>query len=233
MEKETIKVLLVDDDTLLGNILTTALTSEGYEVHYQSSLIGVRSIVREFCPNIAVFDIEVGTGDGIDSMSDLKRVADTLPVIIISSHTGSEEVSRALQQGAVVYLKKPIDVYELMAYINRYAYDWSPSVLHIGQLELNVGTRILTYRGEEVKKLTRLEYGILTLLCENRGKSVPYTTLSELWEDSVMSEASLQNYISRIRKALAVDPTVTLGSSGRGYVLWEDTYPGIRPDCLL
>lgn len=219
MEKETTKVLLIDDDTLLGNILTTALTSEGYEVHYQSSLTGVKAIVREFQPNIAVLDIEVGTGDGIASMPDLKRVADTLPVIIISSHTDNEEVRRALQQGAVVYLKKPIDVYEMMAYIDRYAHDWKPSVLHIGQLELSTETRILTHRGEEIKKLTRLEYGMLALLYENQGKSVSYTDFSELWEDSLMSEASLQNYISRLRKALAIDPTVSLDSSGRGYML--------------
>ena len=96
MERETTKVLLIDDDTLLGNILTTALTSEGYEVHYQSSLTGLRAVVREFQPNIAVLDIEVGMGDGIASMPDLKRVADTLPVIIISSHTDNEEVRRAL-----------------------------------------------------------------------------------------------------------------------------------------
>ena len=213
---------MIDDDTLLGNILTTALTSEGYEVHYQSSLTGLKAIVREFQPNIAVLDIEVGTGDGIASMPDLKKVADTLPVIIISSHTDNEEVCRALQQGAVVYLKKPIDVYEMMAYIDRYAHDWKPSVLHIGQLELSTETRILTLRSEEVKKLTRLEYGMLALLYENRGKSVSYTDFSDLWEDSVMSEASLQNYISRLRKALAADSTISLDSSGRGYVLSAD-----------
>ena len=205
---------MIDDDTLLGNILTTALTSEGYEVHYQSSLTGLRAVVREFQPNIA--------GDGIASMPDLKRVADTLPVIIISSHTDNEEVRRALQQGAVVYLKKPIDVYEMMAYIDRYAHDWKPSVLHIGLLELSVESRILTYRGKEVKRLTRLEYGILALLYENRGKVVSYTDFSELWEDGIMSEASLQNYISRLRKALADDSAVSLDSSGKGYVLVFD-----------
>ena len=222
MERETTKVLLIDDDTLLGNILTTALASEGYEVHYQSSLTGLRAVVREFQPNIAVLDIEVGAGDGIASMPDLKRVADTLPVIIISSHTDNEEVRRALQQGAVVYLRKPIDVYEMMAYIDRYAHDWKPSVLHIGLLELNVESRILTYRGKEVKRLTRLEYGILALLYENRGKVVSYTDFSELWEDGIMSEASLQNYISRLRKVLADDSAVSLDSSGKGYVLVFD-----------
>ena len=219
MEKEATKVLLIDDDTLLGNILTTALKSEGYEVHYQSSLTGLKAIAKEFQPNIAVLDIEVGTGDGIACMPDLKRVADTLPVIIISSHTDNEEVRRALQQGAVVYLKKPIDIYEMMAYIDRYAHHWKPSVLHIGQLELNTESRMLSHQGTEVKRLTWLEYSILTLLYENEGKCVPYADFSKLWEETSMSEASLQNYISRVRKALSIDPTISLDSSGRGYIL--------------
>ena len=112
MRTRPIKVLLIDDDTLLGNILTTALTMEGMEVHYQSSLTGLKAIVNEFQPNIAVLDIEVGTGDGITRMTDIRQVTDTLPVIIISSHTEADEVKRALQQGAIVYLKKPIDIYE-------------------------------------------------------------------------------------------------------------------------
>ena len=214
-----IKVLLIDDDTLLGNILTTALTMEGLEVHYQSSLIALKAIIKEFEPNIVVLDIEVGTGDGISRMTDIRQVTDTLPVIIISSHTEADEVSRALKQGAIVYLKKPIDVYELKAYIERYAHEWKQTVLHIGEMELNKETRILSYRGEEVKRLTWLEYGILTLLYENKGKSVPYTDFKELWEDTPMSEASLQNFISRIRRLTSIDPTVSLESTGKGYSL--------------
>ena len=97
MGTRRIKVLLIDDDTLLGNILTTTLTMEGMEVHYQSSLTGLKAIVQEFQPNIAVLDIEVGTGDGITRMPDIRKVTDTLPVIIISSHTEADEVKRALQ----------------------------------------------------------------------------------------------------------------------------------------
>ena len=87
---------------------------------------------------------------------------------------------------------------------------------------MSVESRILTYRGKEVKRLTRLEYGVLALLYENRGKVVSYSDFSELWEDSLMSEASLQNYISRLRKALADDSAVSLDLSGKGYVLVFD-----------
>ena len=219
METKPIKVLLIDDDTLLGNILTTTLTMEGMEVHYQSSLTGLKAIVQEFQPNIAVLDIEVGTGDGITRMLDIRKVTDTLPVIIISSHTEADEVKRALQQGAIVYLKKPIDIYELKAYIERYAHEWKQTILHIGEMELNTESRILSHQGEEVKRLTWMEYGILKLLYEQKGQSIPYADFSKLWEDGIMSEASLQNFISRVRKALSIDPTVSIESTGKGYIL--------------
>lgn len=219
MEKQPIRVLLIDDDTLLGNILTTTLTSEGLEVHYQSSLTGLKAIVKEFEPNIAVLDIEVGIGDGISRMTDIRQVTDTLPVIIISSHTEADEVKRALQQGAIVYLKKPIDVYELKAYIERYAHEWKQTILHIGEMKLNTETRTLIYQGEEVKRLTWMEYSILNLLHEQKGISIPYSDFRDLWEDGVMSEASLQNLISRVRKILSIDPTVSIESIGKGYKL--------------
>lgn len=219
METTPIKVLLIDDDTLLGNILTTTLTMEGMEVHYQSSLTGLKAIVREFQPNIAVLDIEVGTGDGITRIPDIRKVTETLPVIIISSHTEADEVKRALQQDAVVFLKKPIDTYELKAYIERYAHEWKQTVLHIGEMVLNTETRVLSYQREDVKRLTWLEYGILTMLYEQTGKSIPYADFSDLWEDGAMSEASLQNYISKLRRTTSIDPSLSLDSTGKGYVL--------------
>jgi DNA-binding winged helix-turn-helix (wHTH) protein len=64
-----------------------------------------------------------------------------------------------------------------------------------------------------------MEYGILKLLYEQKGQSIPYADFSELWEDGIMSEASLQNFISRVRKALSIDPTVSIESTGKGYIL--------------
>lgn len=111
---DTIKVLLVDDDVMLSSIITTALKDEGYEVHYQSSLTGITTILNEFKPDIMVLDVEIGTGDSIDNASELKMAAPGTPILYISSHTESHEVARALKSGAVAYLKKPFSVEELI-----------------------------------------------------------------------------------------------------------------------
>ena len=68
-----IKVLLVDDDVMLSSIITAALKDEGYEVHYQSSLTGITTILNEFKPDIMVLDVEIGTSDSIDNASGIKN----------------------------------------------------------------------------------------------------------------------------------------------------------------
>ncbi len=57
---DRIKVLFVDDDVALGNIVTLALESSGYEVHYQTSLVGVKTVAKEMQPDIIVLDLEIG-----------------------------------------------------------------------------------------------------------------------------------------------------------------------------
>lgn len=74
-----IKVLLVDDDVMLSSIITAVLKDEGYEVHYQSSLTGITTILNEFKPDIMVLDVEIGTSDSIDNASELKWQLLVLP----------------------------------------------------------------------------------------------------------------------------------------------------------
>lgn len=104
------KVLFIDDDVMLGNIVTMALTEEGYAVHQQNSLTGIKAVVNEFRPAIIVMDVEIGVEDGIDVMPELYAVSPEIPIIVISSHTESNELIRALRNGAIAYLKKPFEI---------------------------------------------------------------------------------------------------------------------------
>lgn len=55
-----IKVLFIDDDIALGNVVTVALDSLGYETYYQTSLVAIRSVIKELCPDILILDVEIG-----------------------------------------------------------------------------------------------------------------------------------------------------------------------------
>ena len=85
-----IKVLFVEDDVALGNIVTLALDDSGYEAHYQTSLAGIKSVMKELQPDIIVLDVEIGTKNGIEIIPELKMFAPEIPILIISSHVGAE-----------------------------------------------------------------------------------------------------------------------------------------------
>lgn len=214
-----IKILFVDDDIIFSSIITTALKDEGYEVHYQSSLTGIATILNKFKPNIMVLDVEIGTNDSINYASELKMEAPETPILYISSHIESHEVARALQTGAVAYLKKPFDIEELIAYVNRYSRPASNTTIKIGSLELDIQTRTLFQESKELKRLSKLEFSILKLLYRHKGEIVSYEKIEELWGDTGMNEHSLYNYIVKLRKILAADPTISISTiGGNGYI---------------
>lgn len=214
-----IKILFVDDDIIFSSIITTALKDEGYEVHYQSSLTGIATILNKFKPNIMVLDVEIGTNDSINYASELKMEAPETPILYISSHIESHEVARALQTGAVAYLKKPFDIEELIAYVNRYSRPASNTTIKIGSLELDIQTRTLFQASKELKRLSKLEFSILKLLYRHKGEIVTYEKIEGLWGDTIMNEHSLYNYIVKLRKVLAADPTISISTiGGNGYI---------------
>lgn len=213
------KVLFIDDDVMLGNIVTTALTDEGYEVHQQNSLLGVNGVISEFKPDILVLDIEIGMEDGIDKMPELHLVAPKLPIIIISSHKEEKEVVRALRNNAVAYLKKPFGVEELIAYIERYINPVASSRITIASLELDAVTRTLYQGAKELKILSKLEIALFILFYERRNEVVTPDEISKLWEGAVVDNHSLYNLIAKLRKLLSVDPDIMIDTVGRnGYI---------------
>lgn len=216
------KVLFIDDDVMLGNIVTTALTDEGYVVHQQNSLTGIKAVASEFRPAIIVMDVEIGAEDGIDAMAELYAVSPEIPIVIISSHTASNEVVRALQNGAVAYLKKPFEPEELIAYIERYAHTAQKLLpkIKIASLELDVQTHILYQESRKLKKLSKLEFALLLLLNEHQGEIVSHGEISKLWGGAIIEDHSLYNLIAKLRKTLSVDVHIKIDTvGGDGYIL--------------
>lgn len=216
------RVLFINDDVMLGNIVTLALTEEGYEVHLQNSLSGIKAVVGAFKPGLVVMDVEIGMEDSIDVLPELYAVFPEIPVLVISSHTESHEVARALRSGAVAYLKKPFEVEELTAYIERYAHAARTFVskIKIASLELDVQSHILYREGWELKKLSKLEFALLLLLNEHAGERVPHDEIGKLWEGTMADNHSLYNLVAKLRKVLSVDARIEIATAGgNGYLL--------------
>lgn len=208
-----IKVLFVDDDVALGNIVTLALEDAGCEVHYQTSLLGIAAAVKEMQPHIIVLDLEIGTKNGIDAVPELKRTAPDIPILFVSSHLESENLVKALEAGAVSYLKKPFEMVELLAYIQRFSKSFSSQWMELGLFRLNMNEHLLMSGEASVRKLSTMEYRLLKKMMQDMNKVISRKELiHNLWgeEETETCEQSLNNYITKIRKYLAEDQRIEI-----------------------
>lgn len=218
------RILFVDDDMSLGSIVTLALEEAGHEVHYQTSLAGIRTAVKEWRPDMVVLDVEIGTQNGIEVMPELRAVAPEIPVLFVSSHPETENVAKALEAGAVNYLKKPFEMTELLAYIHRFGKTFRPKGIEIGMFLFRPEESLLMKGEMVVKRLSTFECKLLRALALNLNKMVPREELErELWDAShtgLNHEQGLNNYVGKLRRYLSEDSRVELENLPRkGYRL--------------
>lgn len=209
---EPTKVILVDDDTHLGNLITMELTADGYIVHFQNSLSGIKSIIDSFKPSILVLDVEIGADDGITSAKDILQDYPSMPILFISSHTDTDNISRGVRSGGVGYIRKPFDMEELKVYIERFALTEKDEthINEIGSYSLNLETRELLHNDVLIRQLTPLEFNGLQLLIQNRNEIILYKEISKkVWnKEYPETEASMHNLIAKLRKLLKNDPRI-------------------------
>lgn len=212
-ENKNVKVLLVDDDVLLGEIVVTGLKDEGYNVEYATSLLAIEGMLKSFRPNVIVLDIEVGEGNGIDDMRHIRQYDPDIPVIFVSSHVDSETLVKAIQAGGAVYLRKPFEITELSVYIRSLFKKslTSSNIVEIADLSINTDNRLLTHKDGSTEKLTMMQMKALLMLIENLNNATSRTQLyNNLWPDGNSSDASLDNIMSKLRKILAKDANIKI-----------------------
>ncbi len=205
------KVLFVDDDISLGNIVTLALNSSGFETYFQTSLAAINSVIREIMPDIIILDVEIGERNGIDITPELRILTPDIPILFVSSHTNSEEATKALNAGGIAYLRKPFEIEELIAYINRHAKTSCHEKINLGNLMLDIKENVLIKDHTIIENLSLSECKLLKLLVINKNQVVTREEIqAELWGQYKVSEHSLNNYISKLRKILSIDTRIEL-----------------------
>ncbi|PVX51933.1 DNA-binding response OmpR family regulator [Balneicella halophila] len=215
------RILLVDDDTELGNFVSMALTSLGYQVHFQNSLLGVESIIRDFSPSIILFDVEIGADNGIEKAETILKHFKNIPILFISSHTDAQIVAKGITTGGVGYIRKPFKITELAAYIKRFALD--PNIFNLSQYKLNAKDSTLFYNDSLIKKLSTLEFKLLHLLILKKNTIVSKEQIATtLWGGELDEgyEASINNLNSKLRELLNKDSKITIETiRGKGFRL--------------
>jgi Response regulators consisting of a CheY-like receiver domain and a winged-helix DNA-binding domain len=221
---EPLKILFVDDDLDFGKLICLGLNQLAYKVHFQTSLAGIEEAITQFSPSIIVLDVEIGEENGIEKARELISVFPSLPILFVSSHTDISFVTEGIAAGGVHYLKKPFDIRELDAYIQRFASKQPISKeICIGNYLLNAETSQLFYDDTLPIQITPLEKNALVLFWKNKNTPVSSDLLSrDVWgkKHTPDLDPSIHNLISKLRKLLNKDEHVWISTvKGVGYQL--------------
>lgn len=233
MKKHKTKVLLVDDDILLGNSITRELNERGYEITFLNSAYGVDEAIRRLSPDVLVFDVEIGKENGITLAYDLYAGNPSLPILFISSHHDEKLKEESLLfAGAVAYLDKPFSVNLLSAHIDRFSrkgLGMSPVnnklLQKAGNGLLDLKNRALLTESGNIKELRPMEFNILKKLVEHFSDFVSREDIFyAAWEgqSNYYNDQSLNNYIRRLRILLEENTNLEIHTlRGMGYKLNE------------
>ena len=220
-------VLVVEDDKSVRNLIVTTLRTHGYR--YAEAPTGEAAIVQASSHNPDVILLDLGLPD-MEGAEVIRRVRgwSNMPIIVISARSEDADKIAALDAGADDYLTKPFSVDELMARLRatqrRLAYTVSSapadSSFVNGALRVDYAANTATLGGEELH-LTPIEYKLLCLLCQNMGKVLTHTYITQkIWGKSMESDiASLRVYMATLRRKLegAGDAQVIQTHIGVGY----------------
>lgn len=208
--KMNTKILIVDDDVYIGDMVAAALVKQGYEPMRAYSGTEALLVLENTKPDVILLDLML---PGLNGEELIKRIKD-IPVIVVSAKVGIDDKVAMLTEGAADYITKPFELRELLARIEvqlrlagragRAAGDSAArDILTCDVIALNPTSHEVTAGGKYVH-LTRTEYAILKLLMINSGQAVAKSViLDRISEDTPdCTEASLKQHISNLRKKL-------------------------------
>jgi len=218
------RVLVVEDDEAIADVLRRSLRAEGHEV--RSAVDGVEALTEasQFVPDLVILDLGLPRLDGVEVCRRLRAEGD-VPILILTARTDTEDRVEGLDSGADDYLVKPFERQELLARIRALLRRRPPrgsASLVVGDLMLNPDSREVR-RGEREIELTNREFELLEYLAQNQKLVVSRERLlEEVWGYDPTDETNtIDVFISNLRRKLEAGGEERLlhTKRGAGYVL--------------
>lgn len=224
------RVLIIEDDKSIQNLLRISLRASGYECEVTETGLSGLSLQMANNPDIILLDLGLPDIDGSEVLAQI-RMGSSVPVIVISAREQEREKVAALDAGADDYITKPFNIPELLARIRvalRHALpqDSSPTRFSVGGLVIDFERRNVTVDGSEVH-LTPIEYKLLVLLAEHSGKVLTHQFIQKkVWGYETNDEyQSLRVFMANIRRKIEPNsshPLYILTEIGIGYRFAEE-----------
>ncbi|HEX7749685.1 MAG TPA: response regulator [Bordetella sp.] len=214
MDSTHTKLLVVDDDPALRQLLADYLNRHGYDTLLAPDASDLPARIARYSPDLLVLDRMLPGGDGADACRRLREQGEDIPVILLTARDEAVDRIIGLEAGADDYLGKPFDPRELLARIEAVLRrKRGPSALTkdapvpFGPFVFDPATRQLT-RDDTVVKLTGGEINLLEALVKNAGKPLSRERLLSLArdDDGERNDRAIDIAILRLRRAIEDDP---------------------------
>ena len=226
MVNEKTRILVVDDERAITDLVAMALKYEGFEVEAAATAKAARHAVMDFRPALVILDVGLPDDDGFSLVQRLIADGLKVPVIFLTARDATEEKVHGLTVGGDDYVTKPFSIEELVARIRvvlrrHQPADGAGGPLRLSDLELNEETHEVI-RGGRLLELTKTEFRLLRYLMINAGRVLSRPQiLDHVWDYDFGGDASvLETYISYLRRKIdTVDPQLIHTVRGVGYVM--------------
>lgn len=215
------RLLLIEDDTILGDGIQAGLTQANYAVDWVTDGEAGEHALKIETYDALILDLNLPKKDGLKVLKDLRARGNMLPVLILTARDTINDKIIGLDSGADDYLVKPFDLDELNARLralHRRQSGRATSYIEHGNLRLEVAAHVLTQNGQPVM-LSQREFAILQILLENTGKILSRSRLEESlygWDEEIESNA-VEVHIHHLRKKLGKKLICTV--RGIGYMV--------------
>jgi DNA-binding response OmpR family regulator len=223
------RILVVEDDPNLGQILKEYLDLKGYQATLARDgeqgwkQFGLQSY------DLCIFDVMLPKKDGFTLAKEVRTVNKQVPIIFLTAKSMKEDTLQGLRLGADDYMTKPFSMEELLLRMNAILRRIQPvdersqeeQQFTIGAFHFDYEQQVLR-KGEKTTKLTHKEAGLLKLLCQHLNQTLERSlALKLVWgDDSYFNARSMDVYITKLRKYLRDDPSLEIMNiHGTGYKL--------------
>ena len=217
------RILIVEDDQSLRDLLTAALQREGWDVRAVSDALAGEQAVDQFLPDVAILDIQLGDGpDGLTLAKRIRQKSD-VPFVFLTDRAGVEDRLAGFETGADDYLAKPFILAELLArlrvVLRRRGRIGAAEVVEIGALRIDESGR-RAFVLDELVELTRIEFELLANLAGQIGRVASKTDLlARVWGFEGYDQNLVEVHISSLRRKLGEAGRLIQTVRGVGYVL--------------
>src|SRR5213083_1205572 len=218
------RVLVVEDDEEIAQVLQRSLRMEGYEVRLAFDGEAALDAASAFNPDLVILDLGLPKLDGME-VAKRMRAADDVPILMLTARDALEARVEGLDAGADDYLVKPFERQELLARLRALLRRRPPrgsAPLRVGDLSLNADTHEVA-RGEREVELTQREFELLEYLMRNERIVISrQRLLDEVWGyDPFSTTNTIEVFVSNLRRKLEAggEPRLLHTIRGAGYVL--------------